>query len=365
MKIFVSFLLWLIISFSLFSQNIKTLTFFNYGQPLADVKVYYQNQFITNSYCDGKCEIPDSINIVNSNYLGIFDTIINIKNCINCNIDLKINLLKEIEVSDNYDAKKHFLKLLEFSDNKFANANNDTTIYYRVFKKQIMQKLGKIELFEGIGKLHYNSKNRQYELIIVKIDNYYNDIAAKNDYFSFKEDSLYNKLLGFGSAYFNDKLSEKNRQEFKDKKYQITNIYQQNDSTIFKINIIEKSKKQTYTQQRNYYIFVNNTLKKVDTYFEYDKNHFNFLNLSVISKNRIILEEYDYNKNIFYKNYFYKSENFYPKIDQDVISEYYIENIQNPNLEIEMYQMQMSSKLKYAIIALKKQYPDLVIPSSP
>ncbi|MDR2835727.1 MAG: hypothetical protein LBV69_05940 [Bacteroidales bacterium] len=329
------------------------------------MKIFNNHQFITNSNSKGECEISDTINIINCNYLSIFDTTINIKNCNNCKVDFKINLLPDVDVLEKYDAKKHFKKLLEISGSYAEDI--DTTIYYRFFNEQFMPETGRKELFECIMKINYTNNCKSctgYRIIVVKIDNYYNDIAKQDDFHNFKVDSLYLGMTVFCRYSVQNRFHESRIKEVTKKNILVKNIYQQNDSTIFKLTIPAKGNAKI-KEQRNYYIFENNKLKRVELFSEYDKNNFNFLN--IISENTnmyYLLDEYGFNKQIFYKKSFKKSEIYLPKYKQKVIRKSYIENIANPNLEFELNEI-VSNRLKYAMNSLKKKYPDLIIPSSP
>jgi len=347
----------LTLSLFLYSQKTRTITFYNNNEVLADVKIYYQNNFITNSNSDGICEISDTINIVRCNYLDLIDTIINLKNQNSIKVYFKINLIKNVDITSKYDAKKHLIKLLEMNDS--ISAQIDTTLYYKVLMRRTMPKIGKIELFEGIIKRNEHIDGWSY---IVKIDNYYNDITMSNAPEMPRKDTLYGKIMGFGVGLY-EHYNNYQRKEIAKKKYKIENIFQQNDSTIFKISYIEKGKKQKYDQQRNYYFFENNIIRKVEQYDEYSKNRYKIVIFDFTNISRYEKVEYENNKIINIKSRNYKNETFYHNINQTVISEVFCEIIPNPNLEFEINKTM--GNLKISVLSIKKQYPNLIIPSNP
>ncbi|NLB85530.1 MAG: hypothetical protein GX793_00545 [Bacteroidales bacterium] len=358
------FILSLFIYNILFAQQTKILTFHNFHEALPDVNVFYKDKFITSSDAHGIVEIMDSIDIIRCNYLGMLDTLIEIKSKNNRIINFSINLLCEVDVSDKYDSKLHLIKLLEKNDSIDANAKMDTSLYYKVFLKRTMLELNKLELFEGIVKTRYNKDMNFNHLIctFAKIDNYYNDISVVETPSLPRKDSLYERIPKI-SVYLCNDYHEYARNNIR-KKYEVENIYQQNDSIIFKLTYKEKKKKQVYIEQRTYYFFVNNIISKVERYHDYDKNILRvpfFANSSISYRS---ITDYRYDNTINIANRKKKYGTYYQKINQTLVTEMYYEAISNPNLDFEI-ETNNNTITNYLPNLIKKTYPDIIIPSSP
>lgn len=360
----ISVLLAMLFSNISLAQETKTIKFNNFSQALADVSVFYNNEFIASSNAHGEVQIPDSIDIIRCNYLGILDTIIQVKDVKNKIITFSINLVGEVDVATKYSAKQHLIRLLEKNDSININAKieTDTILYYKLYLKRTMPAINKIELFEGIVKTRYNKDMNFNHLIctFAKIDNYYNDISVVETPSLPRKESLYERISKI-SVYLCNDYHEDARNNIR-KKYEVENIYQQNDSIIFKLTYKEKKKKQVYIEQRTYYFFVNNIISKVERYHDFDKNILRvpfFTNSSISYRS---ITDYRYDNTINIANRKKKYETYYQKINQTLVTEMSYEAIPNPNLDFEI-ETNNNTITNYLPNLIKKTYPDIIIPS--
>lgn len=348
------------------AQHTKTLTFHNFHKALPDVNIFYNGKFITSSDFQGIVEVQDSIDIIRCNYLGIFDTVIEINYKKDKIINLSINLLGEVSVLEKYDAKSHLIKLLKKNDSIVSNAKIDTSLYYKVFLKRTMLEIDKVELFEGIVKLSFKRDMSyagwgSYSCIIVKIDNYYNDISQFFTAELPSKDKFYAKIPKISLNLY-PHYKQSNIEKVR-KKYKVENIYQQNDSIIFKLSYKEKKNKNRFIEQRSYYFFVNNIIIKVDNFFDYDKNRgkilgvFDFTNLY-----KYEITDYQANEIISCVEKKSKYETYYNNINQTLVTEFLYKAIPNPKLDFEINETY--SIANYLPTLIKKKYLDLIIPSS-
>lgn len=341
-------------SLFVYSQKIKTIIFYNGDMPIEDVKVSFDNTFLASSNQFGICEISDTINSIYCNYCDIIDSVVDVGKCDTCIIEFHINLLKETIVLDEYNAKNHLINLLDF--NNKLNNDIDTVLYYKIQIENIVQGINKKEIFEGIIKAIYtgNSKDKFYSFEIIKIDNYFNTIGAR-----FLPDSLY-FYVRVDNIISMQPYKEKNllRKIIFDRnnKNSVINLYQKNDSVIFKFDLFRKH------EDKNYLTFNSKVLAKMEIFKNYSNARHN--NTFPVLKYSII--DYFYDKNIYSKKGYCYYEYIIKKksINHMLTSKLYFENIPNPNMEFEIKEtFNYFNNINLHIETIKQNHPEIIIPS--
>ncbi|MDR2835726.1 MAG: hypothetical protein LBV69_05935 [Bacteroidales bacterium] len=357
MKKNISIIFALIFCFPIFSQNTKIITFLdNNNNPISNIIVFENNILISISDSLGRCKISNNINEINCKYFGYQDTIINVSDCSNCIIKRKTDytLLSEITIEEKINPIDLYNNLIDFSRKQNKKFKTDTTIFYKINYCNEIIETGEKEIFSGIIKIQEKGKNINNSFLnyfICSVDNYYYNYRTN--------DSIYNnfsKQRGISGVFLNNSLNDNWYKKFKGNCQYISNTP---DSIIaFKIGSNLDSTKSFNVY--NYRVFYNKKLKIEEVIYFYEIPY---------------PMKYNFARKKYHVKHIYSSG---PLIITDFTRETSEMQIYNytfklsieiekclPEIENNFYNILGLENMRINIERIKRQYPDLIIPSSP
>ncbi len=344
-KLLLSILVFLSVSQNLYSQNMRTISFYDivYEKPIYGVMVFENSQFLSVSNQEGKCSINKDVKEIYCKYPGYNDTLISITGNENCDIFLEANynLIKEVEVDAKYDAKKHLIRLLKESQQTAYKI--DTVLYYSFVEVNTLTDTNQVEILSGILRVENKGYSKKTNLTFLSgINNYYNSI----------NEELYPQLRTskiFPTLFFNI-LYPARIKKLKNK-YEIENPIQiGKDSLCFPVY----SKNKDVSTDFNVINFVNKKISSREFAVQIQNN--DRLNKSYSRTDYLISP-------ISIPKYINSSRSFLLDNGETVTNSIELNLIEDPGIKEELSVFIFNSSCQKLVEIAKIKFPDIVIPS--